>query len=160
MIRRVISATAAVAVVAVSSLEAQDGPPSLSEARVAAQVGGGSLASPVAFFAGGLVTRRVARALGAGDETARNAAYVGAYTGVWLAAAAVPAAVGDKGRFPAALAGSALGMVTALGTVKLGNHLYDSERRKCDVLCWALGASVFALPSVGATIAYNASRHR
>src|SRR5688572_10931361 len=97
-------------------IEAQEpSVPSLSAARVTAQVGLGTLATPVAFVAGGLGSRLVARTVGVGDESARRVAYVGAYAGVWLATAGIPAAIGRDGRFPAALAGSALGMAAASG---------------------------------------------
>jgi hypothetical protein len=146
------------ALASTSTAGAQESVPSLSAARVTAQVGLGTLATPVAFVAGGLGSRMVARAVGASDESARRVAYVGAYAGVWVATAAIPAAIGRDGRFPAALAGSALGMAAATGAVRLGNLLYDSGKRNCGVLCWTLGALVVALPSVGATIAYDASR--
>lgn len=143
-------------------LSAQQSTPSVSAARVAAQVGVGTLATPVAFIAGGLGSRSVARALGADEESARKVAFVGAYTGVWLATAAIPAAIAGDGRFPAALAGSALGMAAAAGTVRLGNRTYDSqsdgEKKRCGVLCWSMGALIAAFPSIGATIAYNHSR--
>lgn len=149
---------AAVALFTAQALRAQEAPGSVSAARVGAQIGAGTLGTPVAFVAGGLATRRVARAFGASEEGARRAAFVGAYSGVWLAAAAIPAAIGDRGRFPAALGGSALGMAAAVGAVKLGNLLYEGERRRCGVLCWTLGAAVAVLPSLGATVAYNSSR--
>jgi hypothetical protein len=137
---------------------AQQSAPTLSAARVTAQVGLGTLATPVAFVAGGVGSRMVARAVGASDVTAKKVAYVGAYAGVWMATAAIPAAIGGHGHFPAALAGSALGMAAATGTVRIGNHFYDSGARKCGVVCWTLGALVVALPSIGATLAYDASR--
>lgn len=137
---------------------AQQEVPSLSSARVAAQVGVGALASPVAFFGAGIATKRLAIAMGASDEGAGRAAYVAAYGATWLAAAAVPAAIGGDGRFPSALGGSALGMLAAKGLVAIGNWRYDANRRACGVLCWTLGAAVVALPSVGATIAYDRSR--
>lgn len=134
------------------------GVPSLSAARVTAQIVGGTVIAPVAFIGGGILTKRVARGLGASDEGAGKAAYVGAYTSTWLATAAVPALIGRDGRFPAALGGSALGMLASLGVVKIGNWRYDGDRRACDVLCWTLGALVVALPSVGATVLYDQSR--
>lgn len=123
-----------------------------------AQIAGGTLAAPVAFFGGGFASKRIAKKLGASDEASSRAGYIGAYTSTWLATAAVPAAVAGDGKFPAALAGSALGMLAAVGTVRLGNHLYDGGKRSCNVFCWTLGAAVFALPSIGAAIAYDHSR--
>ena len=152
------AALAFLAVAAASPAAAQDDVPSLSSARVAAQVVGGTLAAPIAFFGAGAATKRIAQAMGAGDERAGRAAYVAAYTATWLATAAVPAVIGGDGKFPAALGGSALGMLASFGVVKLGNWRYDADRRACGVLCWTLGAAVVALPSVGATIAYDRSR--
>ena len=138
---------------------AQDGPPSLSSARVAAQVGGATLVAPIAFFGSGVVTKRLARKMGADNERAGRSAYIAAYSATWLATAAVPAVVGRDGRFPAALGGSALGMLAAVGVARVGNWRYDADRRECGVLCWGLGALVVALPGIGATIAYDQSRH-
>jgi len=139
-------------------VEAQSRPPTLSSARVTAQVVGGTLVAPVAFIGGGVITKRVALRLGASEEGAGRAAYVGAYAATWLGTATVPALVGRDGKFPAALGGSALGMLAAAGLVRVGNWRYDADRRACDVLCWTLGAVVVALPGVGATVLYNESR--
>jgi hypothetical protein len=49
-------------------------------------------------------------------------------------------------------------MTAALGLVRLGNWRWDEDRRPCRALCWAIGAVVIALPSIGATIAYDRSR--
>ena len=49
-------------------------------------------------------------------------------------------------------------MAAAYGVVKLGNLLYDDDRRKCGVLCWSLGSLVVALPGIGATLLYNGNR--
>jgi len=137
---------------------AQDAAPSLSSARVTAQIVVGTVAGPVAFVGAGVATKRVARAFGASDDRAGQAAYVAAYTATWLATAAVPAAIAGDGKFAAALGGSALGMLGSLGVARFGNWRYDADRRDCGPLCWTLGAIVFALPSVGATILYNRSR--
>lgn len=134
------------------------GVPSLSAARVTGQIVGGTVVAPVAFIGGGILTKRIALKLGADDEKAGKVAYVGAYTSTWLATAAVPALIGRDGRFPAALGGSALGMLASLGVAKIGNWRYDGDRRACDILCWTLGAVVVALPSVGATVLYDQSR--
>ncbi|MCC6930063.1 MAG: hypothetical protein IT359_13855 [Gemmatimonadaceae bacterium] len=138
--------------------QARTDPPSLSSARVTAQVLAGTVAGPVAFFGAGIATKRVARALGANDDEAGRAAYVGAYASTWLATATVPALIGRDGKFPAALGGSALGALAAAGLVRVGNWRYDGDRRECGPLCWTMGALVFALPSIGATIAYDQSR--
>jgi len=147
-----------VAPLAPATAGAQDEAPSLSAARVTAQIAGGTLAAPVAFFGGGFATKRAARALGASDAAQSRAGYIGAYTSTWLATAAVPAAVAGDGRFPAALAGSALGMLASVGTARLGNRIYDGGKRDCGIICWTLGAAVVALPSIGASLAYDQSR--
>ena len=49
-------------------------------------------------------------------------------------------------------------MLAAFGAVRLGNHFFDSDKRPCNILCWTLGAAVFALPSIGASVAYDHSR--
>jgi hypothetical protein len=155
----VIAARTALAVgLLAAPLMAQERAPELSSVRVGSQIVVGTLATPVAFIAGGLAAESLARTLGASDSLAKRFAYAGAYTSVWLAAATVPAAIGRDGKYPAALAGSALGMTAAIGLVRLGNWRWDEDRRPCGPLCWALGAVVVALPSVGATIAYDRSR--
>jgi hypothetical protein len=139
---------------------AQEGPetPSLSSTRVALQVTAGTVAAPLAFFGVGYAAKRTAQRMGASDEGASRAGYIGAYTATWLATAAVPAAIGRDGNFGAALGGSALGLLASAGVVRAGNWLYDKDRRACGPLCWALGGVVVALPSAGATILYNRSR--
>lgn len=132
--------------------------PSLSASRVALQVTVGTVAAPVAFFGVGYAAKRMAQRMGASDEGASRAGYVGAYAATWLATAAVPAAIGGDGKLGAALGGSALGLLASAGVVRVGNRLYDADRRACGPLCWALGGVVVALPSVGATILYNRSR--
>lgn len=156
--RRIAVLFAAAALAMGARVEAQDGPPTLSGARVTAQVVGGTLVAPAAFIGGGVLTKRVALRMGASEQGAGQAAYVAAYATTWLTTSAVPAVVGREGKFPAALGGSALGMVAAAGLVRVGNWLYDDDRRTCGVLCWTLGAAVVALPSVGATVLYNESR--
>lgn len=158
-IRRLVALLLAAAVVGVGGrLEAQTSPPSLSSARVTAQVVGGTLVAPVAFIGGGVLSKRAALRLGASERGARRAAYVGGYASTWLGTAAVPALIGRDGKFPAALGGSALGMLASVGLVRVGNWRYDGDRHACDVLCWTLGAVVAALPGVGATVLYNDSR--
>jgi hypothetical protein len=137
---------------------AGEGPPRVSSARVAAQVGFGTLASPIAFFGTGVLVEQMALAVGASEGTADRAAYIGAYVGVWLTAAAVPAWIGRGGEYPVALLGSAAGLGAAVLSVKLGNLLYEEDRRSCGPACWSLGLLAVGLPSIGATIAYNASR--
>jgi hypothetical protein len=142
----------------VTTLQGQETVPSLSAARISAQITLGTLATPVGFFGGGLLARRVARGLGASEQTARKSAYVGGYAGTWLAAATVPALVGKDGSFAAALAGSAGGLGVSVLSVKVGNRLYDQGRNGCGPFCILLGALTISAPSLGATLAYNLSR--
>ena len=137
---------------------AQTSAPSLSSARVGAQVGLSTLAAPVGFFGAGVATKMLALRLGVDTERAGRYAYAAAYAGTGLATALVPSLVGRDGKFPAALGGSALGILAAHGVARLGNLRYDDDRHGCGVICWTLGAVVVALPGVGATIAYNESR--
>ena len=138
--------------------QSADDPPPLSNGRVAGQVALGAVMTPVAFFGAGWLADHVATRRGASEEGSSRAGYVTAYTASWLAAAAGPTLVGRDGRFPAALGGSLAGFGAAFLTVKLGNFIWDRDRRECGVACWTLGAVTVALPSIGATIAYNASR--
>lgn len=136
---------------------AQADPPSLSSARVAAQIATGAVLSPIAFFGTGYLTDRIFHH-DPKTERVRRFQYVASFSATWLAAAAGPALVGRDGSYPAALGGSAVGMGGALVAAQLGNVLFDDGRRSCNVLCWSLGALTVALPSIGATIAYNVSR--
>jgi hypothetical protein len=140
-------------------LDAQrrDEAPPLSTARVAGQIGVGVLLTPVAFFGTAWLTDRLFEPDPQG-EGVRRFQYAASYTTTWLAAAAGPALVGGDGRFPAALGGSLAGLGGAFLTARLGNRLFDDGRRSCNVFCWSLGALTVALPAIGATIAYDASR--
>jgi len=148
---------ALIVTLAASAGAQQDDAPSLSSARVAAQIATGAVLSPIAFFGTGYLTDRIF-GHDPKSEGVRRFQYVASFTATWLAAAAGPAMVGRDGRFAAALGGSMAGMGGSLLAVQLGNALYDEGRRSCGVLCWSLGALTVALPSIGATIAYNASR--
>lgn len=133
-------------------------PPPLSAARVAGQVALGGVLTPVAFLGAGWAADRITTGLGWSEEAASRAGYITAYSASWAAAAAGPALVGRDGKFSAALGGSLAGFGAAWLTVKLGNLIWDDGRRSCGIACWTLGAVTIALPSIGATIAYNASR--
>jgi hypothetical protein len=143
----------------ISTAQAQTSRPAdLSAGRVAAQVGLGTLLTPVGFFGSGWAAEHLGERLGWSETRVTAVSYVAAYSGAWLAAASGPALAGKDGRMTAALGGSLVGLGGAVLTVKLGNWLYDEDRRPCGVLCWTLGALTVALPSIGATLAYNASR--
>lgn len=141
-----------------SAGEAQERSGEVSAGRQVAQVATGTLLTPVGFFGAGWAAEHLAEKAGWSEQRAKRAAYVAAYSGAALAAAAGPTLVGDHGRFSAALGGSVLGMGAAVLSSRLGNALYDGDKRRCGVLCWTLGALTVALPSIGATVAYTASR--
>ena len=128
-----------------------------SPARVSGQIVAGTLVTPISFIVGGVAAKRFAERRGASEKTAERAAYISAYTSTWLGAATPPALIGRDGHYAAALGGSLAGLGVAVIAVKAGNLLYDSDRRACRILCWTLGIATIALPSIGATIAYNAS---
>lgn len=142
-----------------SELRAQGaGPPSLSAARVTGQVAVGAVLTPVAFLGAGWTADRLAGKAGWNDESASRAAYIAAYTGAWIAAATGPALVGQDGRYAAALGGSLAGFGAAWLSHRFGNWVWDEDKRPCRLGCWMVGALTVALPSIGATVAYNESR--
>jgi hypothetical protein len=117
--------------------------------------------------AGGLATRWVARRLGASDGRASQLADAGKYAGIALFTAAPPALLGARGpgsgRYVAALGGAVAGGLGSALAVRLGRARYgdrDGRERACTLGCKLAAAAAFTLPSVGATVAYNASRRR
>jgi hypothetical protein len=86
-------------------------------------------------------------------------AYVGAYTLGALATAAGPALIGSRGdahgSYPAAVAGAVGGGLGTWLLRKAGRRGLFGERGPVALL---VGAVMVALPSVGATAAFNASR--
>ncbi|HEU4565844.1 MAG TPA: hypothetical protein VFS05_14385 [Gemmatimonadaceae bacterium] len=137
-------------------------PPYPSALRVTAQVGAGIIGTPVGFVAGGLTTRWVARRLGAGEESASRVAYVGAWTGSALVTALGPTLIGSAGRvkgsYPAAVGGAVAGGLASWLLVKLNDRGAEEPDRPCHLGCIVAGAAVFALPGIGATVAFNATR--
>ena len=141
---------------------AQSDPRSLAGTRVAAQVGAGVLATPIAFVAGGKATEWIVERMGVDDPRASRVALVGGWTGAALGAAAGPAAVGARGpgtgSFAAALGGALAGGAGSWVVVRLMDRTGDEPRPPCSVRCALAAVAVFTLPSVGATLGYNASR--
>jgi hypothetical protein len=92
---------------------AQSDPRPLAATRVAAQVGAGVLATPIAFVAGGKATEWIVERMGVEDPRASRMALVGGWTGAALGAAAGPSLVGARGpgagSFAAALGGALAG---------------------------------------------------
>jgi hypothetical protein len=142
---------------------AQGRPPALGAGRVAAQVAAGVPAGAVGYVAGGLATRFVARRLGATQGQASQLAERGAYAGVAVFTAAPAALVGARGpgagRYVAALGGAVAGGLGSALVVRLARPRYGGDR-PCPLGCKLAAAAAFTLPSVGATVGYNASRRR
>ena len=144
-------------------LDAQDRPPALGAGRVAAQLVAGTLAEPVGFVGGGLAFRSVARRFRLAEDDASRVADVGATVGTTVAAASVVSLIGGRGpgagRYPAALGGALAGAGVS-GILILVNRKTDvAPGKPCHVLCILTTSAIATLPSIGATIAYNASRN-
>jgi hypothetical protein len=139
------------------------GTPAVGAGRVAAQIVAGTVALPVGYVAGGLTTRWVARRVGASDDAASRAANVGADVGAALAIGGAVSLIGARaagiGSFPAAVGGAALGGVASALVVRVARRPNDAPVRACRIGCVLASVLVVALPSVGATVAYDASRH-
>lgn len=135
--------------------------PTVGAGTVAAQVGLGTVTTLGGFVGGGLVTRAVARRLGASVGEASDAAYVGAYAGAALATPVVPVLLARRGgaraAYTDALAGTLVGGAASVLVVQAGRR-GAFGCRACGPLRLLAGASAFVLPSVGATIAANRSR--
>ena len=144
--------------IAGSEALAQGDPPSQSTPRIIGQLALGTALTPVGFFGAGWATKHAGRRWGWTDEAQSKAAFVAAYSGTMLAAASGPILLGRDGKSAAALGGSLAGIGAAALSVKVGNWLWDDDRRRCGFGCWTLGAVTVALPSIGATVAYAASR--
>jgi hypothetical protein len=136
---------------------AQDAPP-VEAGHAAAQVGAGILGTTAGFVGGGLATRWAAKGLGASDNSASNIALVGAYTTSGFLTAAGPTLVGPgphaRGSYWAALGGTAVGGLGSILLIQI-NHAVDLGHIPRIIG----GIAVVVLPSIGATIGYNLSRH-
>ncbi|MFN8582086.1 MAG: hypothetical protein U0163_14075 [Gemmatimonadaceae bacterium] len=128
-----------------------------SGVRVGLQITVGSVVAPAGFVGGGLAARALARRAGASEESARTAAYVGAWTVAGLSTSVVPPLMLRGGNYPASLMGTAGGGLAAAAVVWAGRHWFRDDAH-CGFVCTTLGVVAFALPATGATIAYNNSR--
>ena len=148
---------------AASGAAAQDDPRPLAGTRVAAQVSAGVLATPLGFVAGGVLTEWAAERLGVEDPRASSMALVGAWTGAALATAAAPAAIGARGpgtgSYAAALGGALVGGAGSLLLVRIFDRGDEVPRPPCRLACTLAAVAVFTLPSIGATVGFNLSRH-
>ena len=138
-------------------------PPSLGAGTVVGQVAVGTLGTAAGFVGGGLATRWVARRAGADPAAASRAAYVGGYATAALVTPVAPMLLGRRdgvrGSYPAALGGTLAGGAASLLVVTAGRRgAFDC--RACAPLRVLAAVSAFVLPSLGATLAFNASRER
>lgn len=153
-----VAVAAALLALCASQVSAQRQVAPVGAGRAAAQIGAGVLGMPIGFLGGGLATRWAATRLGASADRASAAAVVGAYAGAAAATAAGPTLVGGgsrgHGSYFAALAGAAVGGAGSVLLVRL-NRANDTG----SVLRVISFVGVLVLPSVGATVGYNLSRH-
>lgn len=138
-----------------------DDPPSVGTGTVVGQVALGTVGTAVGFVGGGLATRWVARRTGATEEGASRAAWVGAWTGAALTTPVGPVLLGSRdgvrGSYPAAVGGAVAGGLASWLVVTAGRRgAFDCG--VCRPVRVLAAVSAFVLPSVGATIAFNATR--
>ena len=135
--------------------------PSLTGGVIAAEFTSGVLGGMVGFVGGGLATQRIARWRGSDDDHVSRAAYVGALSGAALMTAAGPALFGSRGgvhgSYPVAVGGAVAGGVVSALIRRIGKSGVLGDRGPVAIVA---AAAILALPSVGATIAYNGSRRR
>jgi hypothetical protein len=153
---------ALIAAVPATPLAAQGDVRSLSVPRVAAQVGAGTIATPIGFFAVGVITDRIFEQFGRDDETTSRISMAAAWTGATLATGAGPALVGARGpgsgKYLAAVGGAAVGGLASWAIVRLVDRDGDQPPRGGRIGATLAGAAIFLLPSTGATVGYNISR--
>ena len=153
---------AALALVAAPAVCAAQDAPRVGAGAAAAQVALGTLGTGVGFLGGGLLTRSAARRFGASTDRASSAAYVGAWTGAALLTPVGPAVVGSRGAargsYPQALVGTLAGGAASWLLVTAGRH-GAFGCRWCGPVRALVGVGAFVLPSVGATVAFDRSRH-
>ncbi|MGZ8492097.1 MAG: hypothetical protein ACXWZS_07835 [Gemmatirosa sp.] len=134
----------------------------LSPARTAAQVGAGTLGTPIGFIAVGVLTDKIFESVGRDDDLTSRLSLGAAYAGGALGAAAGPALIGARGpgsgRFVAAVGGAAVGGLASWAIVRLVDRDGDAPPRGGRIASTLAGIAVAVLPSVGATIGYNMSR--
>lgn len=128
-----------------------------SGVRIGAQIAAGSVIAPVAFVAGGLAARGVARRARASEEAARNAAYIGAWTLAGLSTSVMPPLLVRGGNYPASLAGTVAGGAASAIMIWTGRRLFHEDAR-CGLICSTFGVVSVVLPATGATLLYNRSR--
>lgn len=146
-----------------ASQAAAQSAPSLGAGVVTAQIASGTAGTAVGFIAGGLITRRIARARGADELRAGDRAFAGGLVGAALVTPIGPALIGNRdgarGSYLAAQGGAVAGGLASALFIAVGRRgLFDC--RACGLVRVAAGIGIAFLPSVGATVAYNATRRR
>ena len=151
-----IALTAALA----GAQQASDETPPLQAGRIAGQVALGTVGTLGGFIGGGLATRWAARRMGASQERASRLAYVGAWSTSALATAGGATLLGRHGpvtgSYTAALGGTLVGGLGSYLLVRLCDN--EGAGSRCGPLGGVAGLAVFLLPSIGATVGFNASR--
>lgn len=134
----------------------------LGPARVAAQVGAGTLGTPIGFIAVGVLTDKLFESAGRDDDRTSRISLGAAYLGGALGAAAGPALVGARGpgsgRYLAGVGGAAVGGLASWAIVRLVDRDGEEAPRGGRIVSTLAGIAVTMLPSIGATIGYNLSR--
>jgi hypothetical protein len=140
------------------------GVPALEPARVAGEVLAGAYAGIGGYFVGSWLAGNIGEMLPDASEGTRDQiAFMGGVVGAGIATAASVSAIGDiggqTGSYPAALAGTAGGVVAGL---LLNQILYGHARLPSETgssrLRWVEASLEAMLPSIGATIGFNSTR--
>lgn len=140
------------------------GMPPLEPARVAGEVLAGAYAGIGGYFIGSWLGGNIGEMLPDASEGTRDQiAFVGGVVGAGIATAASVSAIGNigdqTGSYPAALAGTAGGVVAGL---LLNQILYGHARLPSETessrLRWVEASLEAMLPSIGATIGFNSTR--
>lgn len=159
-VRRLVFALVATVALLPDSAGAQA--PRLGGGRVAAQIATGTVGGVVGFIGAGLLTRSIVRQHGMDDEDASKPAFIGALVGMTLVTPIGPAIVGNHegaGSYAAAQGGAVAGGLASAMLIAIGRR-GAMDCRFCGPLRIITGIAVAILPSVGATIAYDATRRR
>lgn len=134
-------------------------PVTLTNGAVAGQIGAGVAGTALGFVGAGLLGRAAARAFGHDEESSGRIGLVSAYAGAAAVTAVGPTVIGSRGdvrgSFPAALGGAALGGGVSYALIRLGRAGAFGERGPRAILA---GLIIVAAPSIGATVAFNATR--
>lgn len=158
--RRLVFALATTVALIPVSVGAQA--PRLGGGRVAAQIATGTVGGVVGFVGAGLLTRSIVRRHGMDEEQASKPAFIGALVGMTLVTPVGPALVGNHegaGSYAAAQGGAVAGGLASAMLIAVGRR-GAMDCRFCGPLRLLSGIAIAILPSVGATVAYDATRRR